>query len=193
MAFLRDPEKLYPHDRILAWMLLPFIPSFVTPNHVTMFRFITTPFVLYLLGIGVYQIGVPFFLFVAFTDALDGTLARVRKQITAWGTFYDPVADKLLIGLVLLCILTQHVPPVLSGAVIGIEITIGIIGFIRRKRGKIVSANGFGKVKMALQVCAVSLLLFGLWTGFPALLSLGSVVLTAALLFAVLSLVTYGL
>ncbi len=194
MAFLRDPYKLYPHDRFLAATLVPFIPRFVTPNSVTVFRFLTTPLVLFLLATGSYRLGVPAFIFVALTDVLDGTLARLRRQVTPWGTFYDPVADKLLIGFVLLLILTQYVHPLLTGAVIGIEIAIAIIGFARRKRGRVVSANMFGKIKMILQVIALSLMLLGLWFhGAPLLLFLGSLVLVGALAFAVMSLLTYGL
>lgn len=193
MAFQRDPYQLYPHDRLLSATLIPFVPRFVTPNAVTAFRFFATPFVLYLLLSGSYRVGVPFFVFVALTDVLDGTLARLRKQVTPWGTFYDPVADKLLIGFVLLLVLTRHVHPLLTGGIIAVEITIGVVGFARRKRGKAVSANGFGKAKMILQVIAVSSILIGLWVHIPAFVQGGSALLVVGFVLAVLSLFTYGL
>src|SRR3990167_513261 len=103
----RDPNKLYPHDHAMRWLVLPLIPRWVTPNHVTVSRFLMTPFAVWGLAIGAWAWAIPFFIFVAFTDVIDGSLARVRKQVTEWGSFYDPLADKLLISLAAVVVITQ--------------------------------------------------------------------------------------
>ena len=76
--------KLLPHDRVFAAFLEPLVPQTVRPNHITALRLVSIPFILYFLWQTNYNIGVPLFLFSALTDAIDGSLARVRKQITTW-------------------------------------------------------------------------------------------------------------
>ncbi|MFC1788013.1 CDP-alcohol phosphatidyltransferase family protein [Patescibacteria group bacterium] len=193
MAFERDPHKLYPHDYIFKYTILPLIPSFVTPNSITVLRFVLTPFVLWLLYIGNYELGVPLFLFTALTDALDGSLARTRKQITDWGTFYDPVADKLLISPVVLIIVATHVNVVFAFVIVLIELFIIAGGYTRRKKGHITSANIFGKTKMFLQVIGVGFLLISVWLGYDLFIDVSIGTLSLAIVFAVISLFTYGL
>ncbi|HLD17449.1 MAG TPA: CDP-alcohol phosphatidyltransferase family protein [Patescibacteria group bacterium] len=189
----RDPSLVYPHDHLLARTILPLIPLWVKPNHVTVIRFCLIPFVLWLLLLGWYKTGIPLFFVAAFTDALDGSLARVRKQITPWGTFYDPVADKLLIGSVVLFIAAKHVHPWFALLIVSVEIFIVLGGVVRRKKGKITSANFFGKTKMVLQVVGILLLLLGVWTQTAFLLTTAVGILGISVAFALVSLVTYGL
>lgn len=160
---------------------------------VTVFRFICIPFVLYFLAIENYSFGVPFFIFVAFTDAIDGSLARVRKQITEWGTFYDPVADKILISSVVLLVVVTHVNLVFGLIIVFLEVLIIIGGYFRKLDGKITSANIFGKMKMFLQVLGVGFLLIALWAGYDLFIPVSIGTLSLAIVFAVISLFTYGL
>lgn len=191
--FERDPHKLFPHDHILRYTLIPLIPHFITPNMVTMFRIVMTPVVLWLLYTSQFEIGVPLFLFVAFTDAIDGTLARLRKQVTDWGTFYDPLADKVLIGSVVLLVVVQHVNVIFGLFIISIEVVLLIGGFIRKRQGKLIGSNVFGKTKMFLQVAGVLMLLIALWAGFDLFIPISVGTLSLAIVFAVISLFTYGL
>lgn len=188
----RDPEKLFPHDYLIK-PFLGLIPDRLRPYHITVFRMLMTPVVLWFLYFEQYSIGVPLFLFAALTDAMDGSLARLRKQITDWGTFYDPVADKMLIGSVILLIVIQHVNPLLAVALILVELMIIVGGWYRRQRGKIHSANIWGKVKMVLEVCGVLFLLIALWGGVDLFVDLSQGTLVLAILFAVVSLLTYSL
>lgn len=190
---MRDPEQLFPHDRLVAAVFNPIIPRFVKPNHITVFRFLTTPFAVFLLYFEYYAVGIPFFLFVAFTDVLDGTLARTRKQITRWGAVYDPVADKLLIGSVLLLVILRFVDFTLAMAVIFVDLITILAGVFQMGRGKVVMANRFGKTKMVLQVLGVSLVLLAIFMAFPPLLAAAHVVLVFAVIFGALSFLTYGL
>lgn len=189
----RDPAKLYPHDHVMRYTFLPLIPSVVTPNMVTMFRIVMTPMVLWLLYAQNFSWGVPLFLFVAFTDAIDGSLARVRKDITDWGTFYDPFADKILIGSVVLLVVVQHVNVVLGLLIVAVEAMLITGGIIRKRSGKVVTANIYGKIKMILQVSGVMMLLIALWAGYSLFIPISTGTLALAVMFAIISMFTYGL
>ncbi len=189
----RDPSLLYPHDRILAKTVLPLIPRVVTPNHVTIFRYGTIPFIIYFLFNENYLIGLPLFVFSACTDAIDGSLARTRKMITRWGTFYDPVADKLLIMSTILLLVFRFLPPWFAAVIVLLELLIGIGGYVYRKEGKMQSANVFGKWKMFAQSTGVTLILAAAAFGAPWLIPYAMVTLSVAIVLAVISLYTYGL
>jgi CDP-diacylglycerol--glycerol-3-phosphate 3-phosphatidyltransferase len=188
----RDPRKLFPHDHVFR-LFVNLFPSFIVPNHITMFRMALTPFVLTFLVVENYYIGIPLFLFAAFTDALDGSMARIRKKITAWGTFYDPVADKLLIGSVIVLIVVKHVNPVIAFGIIILEIMIITGGWYKRKKGEVGHANIWAKVKMFLETAAVTFLLIALASGMDMFIDLSQGTLVLAIIFAVVSLLTYSL
>ncbi len=190
---IRDPTKLFAHDHIMRYTFLPLIPRAITPNMVTVFRMICTPFVLWLLYQENYDLGVPFFLFVALTDAIDGSMARLRNQITDWGTFFDPLADKILISSVVLLIVAQHVNIVFVFVIILLEVLIALGAITRKRAGKITSANIFGKTKMCLQVLGVAFLLIALWAGFDLFIPVSVGTFSLAIVFAVISLFTYGI
>lgn len=189
----RDPAKLYPHDRLFAVTLLPLIPRQVHPNHITVLRLFMIPIVLVYLATGQYEIGIPLFFFAAFTDALDGSLARARKQITDWGTFYDPVADKLLIGSVVLLIVVKHINIFFGFLIVFLELLIVLGGYVHKRQGQVTSANLFGKTKMFLQVMGVMFLLIALWAGVDLFVDISIGTFSLAIVFAVLSLLTYGI
>ncbi len=193
MAFERDPHKLFPHDKFLGATMIRFIPEFVTPNVITWFRFVLTPLVLYLLYVGDYAVGVPLFIFTAFTDALDGSMARVRGQITEWGMLYDPIADKVLIGSVILLIVIKHMNPFFGITIIALEVALVFGGVVRKHMGLPVMANVVGKVKMFLQFLGVTFLLVAVWSGVDLLIPFSVATLSLAIAFAVASLLTYGL
>jgi len=189
----RDVHKLYPHDKILAKTILPFIPKFIKPNHLTLLRFITTPIVFWLVISENFVWAVPVFLLVAFTDALDGSIARVRKQITKWGTFYDPLADKILVGGTVVLIVFQYINIWFGLLIVGVEVMIGIGAFIWRRNGNMKSANIWGKVKMCLQVAGLMFLLIALASGADLFINFSVATFSLAIVFAVISLFTYGI
>ena len=169
------------------------MPDFVKPNHLTIARMVLTPLVLWFLFVGNYRFGIPLFILTAFTDTLDGSLARMRKQVTVWGAFYDPIADKMLIGSVILLILIQHVNPFIAIGVILLEILMIIGGWYKRRRGSVVHANVWGKVKMVLQFIGVLFLLMSLWLGIDLFVDISEGTLILAIIFAIVALLTYSL
>lgn len=189
----RDPKKLFPHDYFMRYTFVPLVPRFVTPNSITVFRMIMIPFILYFLFMNDYKVGVPLFLIAAFTDALDGSVARLRNQITEWGTFYDPFADKLLVASVIVLVVMKNMNPIFGILILCIDTMILIGGYIRKKQGKSTGSNIFGKTKMFFQVLGITLLLIALWAGFDLFVPLSVGTFSIAIVFAVISLFTYGI
>ncbi|MBU0625030.1 CDP-alcohol phosphatidyltransferase family protein [Patescibacteria group bacterium] len=179
--------SLYPHDHIYKRILDPLIPAWIKPNHITVVRMLLIPPVLFFLNTGDYRIGMPLFLFAALTDALDGAMARVRKQITTWGIIYDPLADKLLIGSVIFLIVLQHVNFFLGMALLVVEALMIVGAWLGQRRGDIRPANLWGKIKMVTEVAAISLLLLALWLDINLLVSISAGTLAVALAVAIVS------
>ena len=186
-------EEIYWHDKILAKTVLKFFPKFILPNHITVFRFIATPVVAVLVSYEQYYIGLIAFLIVAFTDALDGAMARTRNQITEWGKIYDPLADKILIGSMVFIIVLRYIDFWTAIIIIGLEFIIILTAWIRMRIGAKVQANLWGKIKMHLQVIGVVILLLSIIFNWAALLPFASGVLYLAIAFAIVSLLTYGI
>lgn len=193
MLMTNENVRLFPHDRLMARTILRLIPVWVHPNHVTIARFLLTPLVLYFLWHESWAVVLPLFLFTAFTDAIDGSLARTRKQITMWGTAADPAADKILIGSVVILFVAREVNPIFASIIVLMEVLIALSGLYRRAHGKMSSANEFGKVKMILQVLGVSILLLARLLSFELAVPFAVGTLAVAIVFAVVSLITYGI
>lgn len=193
MMVTNETAKILPHDRLLNAVLIRFLPSRLHPNHVTIARFLLVPFVLWHIVMQEWRIAIALFVFAAFTDALDGSMARVRKQITRWGTVADPTADKLLIGTVVILFVAQEVNATFAAIIVLIEVLIIVSRLLRHGSDWIVSANWAGKVKMLLQVVGVTLLLLAKLLGLSLLVPFSIGTLTVAIVFAVVSLLTYSI
>ncbi len=104
----------------------------------------------------------------ALTDWLDGYLARVLKQTSAFGAFLDPVADKLMVAAALIVLVQlQRVDALIALVIIGREITISALREWMAgigARGS-VAVSMMGKLKTAAQMVAIILLLWheALW------------------------------
>lgn len=107
-----------------------------------------------------HYFGAIIFIIAATTDSIDGYLARKTNQITKLGIFLDPIADKLMItaALIALCQRNQ-----ISGwaamIIIGREFIVTGLRLVAAGEGIIISAGKWGKIKMIIQVIAVSLAL----------------------------------
>jgi CDP-diacylglycerol--glycerol-3-phosphate 3-phosphatidyltransferase len=190
----RSFAKLYPHDFIMKYTVIPLVPRWIRPNHVTILRMLMTPFVVWVLFLGDLRLGIPLFIFAAFTDVLDGSLARLRKQVTPWGIFFDPVADKLLVGSVALTIAIQFFHPILVFVAIALDLLPAIVFLSRMNPGnQMMAANIWGKMKMVLQFLSLTALLLGIFLGYDWLIVAGEGILGLSLAFALIAAVTYSL
>jgi CDP-diacylglycerol--glycerol-3-phosphate 3-phosphatidyltransferase len=195
--FLDVPEakvtyltRVTPIDRLLAKTFLPLLPRSMTPNQITKFRLLSIPVIAYLFVTESYLAGTILFLFSAFSDALDGALARTGHRITTWGTLYDPIADKLLIGMVATIVISKYISAYLALAIILIEIALVASAYFRYK-GRIVPAKTMGKTKMILQCSGIILLLFYILFAWNPLLFAATYVLYLAVVFGLLSLFVF--
>lgn len=194
MLMTNENVRLYPHDRFLQATLLRLIPAWVTPNQLTMGRFLFTPFVILAISVQAWEWVFVLFLVAAFTDVLDGSLARTRKQITVWGTVADPIADKILVGSIALVFVATQIHPLFAGMLVALEFAIMTGAYVRFRRKKTyTSANIFGKVKMGLQTLGVFLLIAHQFIAIPYALPMAIIVFGVALVLAVISFVTYSL
>jgi CDP-diacylglycerol--glycerol-3-phosphate 3-phosphatidyltransferase/cardiolipin synthase len=99
----------------------------------------------------------------AVTDWLDGYLARRLNQMSAFGAFLDPVADKLMIaGALIVLVELERVDAVIAVIIIGREIAVSALREWMAKIGqaKSVAVNFLGKIKTISQMIAVPLLLY---------------------------------
>jgi len=84
------------------------------PNLISLFRIFCTPILIIVLLShfhGKELIGLAIFLLANISDIVDGVWARRKNQITTLGLFLDPIADKLLMSSVLICLVGQGVIP----------------------------------------------------------------------------------
>ncbi|MDH5546563.1 MAG: CDP-diacylglycerol--glycerol-3-phosphate 3-phosphatidyltransferase [Gammaproteobacteria bacterium] len=105
------------------------------------------------------------FVLAAITDWADGYLARKWDQTSRFGAFLDPVADKIMVAVALLLLVEFNPTPVFTIAaaiIIGREITISALREWMAEIGERaqVAVSTLGKVKTALQMAAISLLVY---------------------------------
>ena len=119
-----------------------------------------------------------FFVLASFTDYLDGHLARKNNQVTDLGKFLDPVADKLLINSLVIFLIAPSIfffffPGELHQVgfsvwcaiiLVARDIVVDALRFIAASKGKVISANIFGKLKTVLEMVAIGVVLLN---GFP--------------------------
>jgi cardiolipin synthase len=103
------------------------------------------------------------FIVAAITDWFDGYLARRWNQTSAFGAFLDPVADKLMVaGALLVLVQLDRVNAVIAFIIVGREITISALREWMAEIGarKSVAVSSLGKIKTAVQMVAIPMLLF---------------------------------
>ena len=103
------------------------------------------------------------FVFFAFTDWLDGYLARRLNQTSAFGAFLDPVADKLMVCAALLVLVhLQRADVFVALVIIGREIAISALREWMAQIGasRSVAVHMLGKLKTTAQMVAIPFLLF---------------------------------
>jgi CDP-diacylglycerol--glycerol-3-phosphate 3-phosphatidyltransferase len=99
------------------------------------------------------------------TDSLDGYFARRLGQISRLGAFLDPVADKLVVGVALVLLVSKDPRPLIvltAAIIIGREITISALREWMAEIGarRKVAVSQLGKYKTILQIIGLSLMLY---------------------------------
>lgn len=138
------------------------------------------------------MIALPLFFVSAFSDAVDGSLARTRNLVSSFGKMFDPLADKLLISAAAIILIPRYLGWEIVLAIVTIELTLVASAYVQKTYyGKIVQAENTGKLKMILQSLGIgALLIYALWN-IPLFLVFSTYAFYAAIFFALLSLVVY--
>ncbi len=133
-------------------------------NKITVFRIILVPIIMIipLLNIPGELWGIPLtyliidaiFVIAALTDKLDGHIARSRNQITTFGKFLDPIADKILVIVAMLILVEAGKLPAWIPAIVVIRefIVSGYRLIAVEKQGKVIAASIWGKIKTCSQM-----------------------------------------
>lgn len=159
------------------------------PNRLTIFRIILVPLIvlIYIFPyaqfgwdmktymIGTHSISIVniiclvIYALAAFTDFLDGQIARKKNMMTTFGKFADPIADKMLTTTMFILFVSRSLIPVVPVIImICRDIIVDGCRMVAANNGKVVSAQLLGKLKTVLQMLTVALILannlpFELW------------------------------
>jgi len=96
------------------------------------------------------------FTVLAATDAVDGYVARSRNQVTTFGKFIDPLADKLLVTAALVGLVQiGSLPGWVAIVIIGRELIVSGLRMVAVAEGVVIAASRWGKVKTVFQIIAL--------------------------------------
>lgn len=142
-------------------------------NKLTIFRVILVPIFVIVGYLGVLGaisgewLGIPVFLWImnlifiiaSITDKLDGYIARSRNQVTTFGKFLDPLADKILVLSALVMLVEfGRIPAWIPAIVLTREFLVSGYRLIAvEKGGKVIAASIWGKIKTVTQMIAIIL------------------------------------
>lgn len=162
------------------------------PNKLTMFRVILIPFFVVFMLVDITTadkwIALAVFIIASLTDLLDGKIARKYNLVTNFGKFMDPLADKLLVCSALICLVELHkIPAWIVIIIIAREFIISGFRLIAADNGVVIAASYWGKFKTTFQMVMICLMIVDI----AAIQLLTDIVMWAALLLTVISLVDY--
>ena len=152
-------------------------------NKITIFRIILVPIMVIIPFFGIEGdfLGIPItywiinFIFIigSITDKLDGYIARSKNQITNFGKFLDPIADKILVlAAMMMLVELAKLPAWVPIIVITREFVVSGYRLIAvEKGGKVIAASVWGKLKTVTQMIAVILAFLDV-NGFAAFMTI---------------------
>lgn len=152
------------------------------PNKITMVRIFLAILVLILLmfpfgsvgiEIPIYKIGAnvtislnyiiagTLFIIASFTDFLDGNIARKNNIVTDFGKVMDAIADKILVnGVLIILAYNGNIPLVIPVVIILRDTVVDSIKMIAGKKGNVVAASIWGKIKTVCMMVGLCLVFF---------------------------------
>ena len=134
-----------------------------TANKLTLLRVVMIPaflLVLYLDVPGASYWALAIFVAASLTDTLDGYIARHYDQVTDFGKFMDPLADKVLVMAALLCFVEMGRLSAWALLIVIVrEFAVTALRLIAAERGRVIAAAWSGKVKTASTMVCICLML----------------------------------
>ena len=129
------------------WVLDSSLLRFIHPQLLSINQFI--------IHYGNY-IAAAIFVIAASTDGVDGYIARKRKEVTKFGKFIDPIADKLLVTAALIALVQRNeVTGWAAMVIIGREFIVTGSRLVAAGEGVVISASNWGKIKTITQMIAI--------------------------------------
>lgn len=130
-------------------------------NKLTVLRIFLVP--LFLIFISINALGktgiilaTVVFVVASITDKLDGYIARSRNQVTSFGKFLDPLADKLLVCSALVSLVElQTIPAWFAMVIISREFAVTGLRTVAASEGIVIAASQWGKAKTVIQMVAI--------------------------------------
>ena len=163
------------------------------PSKLTIGRIIIIPFFVFTLlrsntSDTMKIIALILFLLASITDLLDGYLARARNEITSFGKFADPIADKLMVCSALICFVQLgSLPAWIAIIVVCREIIISGIRLVAVEKGVVIAASVWGKLKTDCQVVCCILLIINQ----PHIKFINNLFIVIMLVLTIISMVDY--
>ena len=137
------------------------------PNKLTIFRIILVPIMVIIpyLNINGELFGIPIswiiidaiFIIASITDKMDGTIARKNNQVTTFGKFLDPIADKILVLAALVMLVEMNKIPAWIPIIVLFRefIVSGYRLVAAQEGGQVIAASVWGKIKTVTQMTAI--------------------------------------
>ena len=169
------------------------------PNGITLTRLLLIPVfiaVFYIVFPFHYYVAAAVFAVAAFTDFLDGFLARKLNLVTNLGKFLDASADKVLVLSALVVIIDSAIfPKVLGGVLVSVilarEIMISCLRMVAAAKNVVMAADIFGKIKTVLQDLAIIVIIVAAGLDVAAVTITGVVLLSLSVVMTIVSGVRY--
>ena len=178
-----DTSKLFTIPNLLTFIRLLLIPVFL----ICYYQMPEKPYIAMLV-----------FAVASLTDAFDGYLARKLNQITSFGKLCDPLADKLMVLSMLLCLgddgllAPPSMPWLNKVIVLTVLVKEGLMvagGVFLLKRGHVVYSNILGKIATTL-FCVALIMVFP-WHGIAFVTSFGQYLMLAAVVMTLIAFCSY--
>ncbi|MDE8703195.1 CDP-diacylglycerol--glycerol-3-phosphate 3-phosphatidyltransferase [Adlercreutzia equolifaciens] len=151
------PEKLWTPANIVTLIRICLVPVFVLAIVSPWPEWVGLP------GITLEAkrlIAAGIFILISCTDWIDGYLARSRGEVTDFGKFMDPLADKILVAAALIALVELAVLPGWPVLIIlAREFIVSGIRMIAASKGEVIAASWYGKAKTVFQILAIILFL----------------------------------
>ena len=166
-----------------------------TANKLTLCRVVMIPIfivLLYLEFAGHLWVALAVFILASVTDFVDGYVARHYDQVTDFGKFMDPLADKLLVCAALICFLADpqaNMPAWVVIIIISREFIISGFRLVAAEKGVTIAASYWGKVKTFVQMAMSIFLVFHFQAEVFRIIE--SILIYASVILTIISLVDY--
>lgn len=167
------------------------------PNKLTVVRVLMIPFFVWFMlpSLGGEMaaskwIALAIFCIASLTDLLDGKIARKYNLVTNFGKFMDPLADKLLVGAAMICLVEMgRLPAWIVIVIISREFIISGFRLIASDNGIVIASSYWGKFKTVFQMAMIIVLIAAFEGSVFAVVE--QILIWVSLILTIVSLVDY--